>query len=85
MMQIAQNSFRPAYAALPTAAVLIAGITWDQDLLLVVPVLAICSLAAGLFSYFRDPDGRWWMAAVWGGITGLLLGVAALFYIASRI
>jgi hypothetical protein len=85
MMQIAQTSQRLAYAAAPMLAVVLAGVAWDADFKLVVPVVVVATFIAGVVSYVRDPDGRWWLSALIGGIVGLLLGISGLFYIASLI
>ena len=85
MIHVARTSRSLAYAAAPLAVSLVAGFLWDGDFTLVAPVTALASFGTGLFSYVRNPEGRWWLAALLGGLIGSVLGIAMLFHIGSQI
>ena len=85
MIDLTKRSSVLIYALLPAAVVVLAGFVWDEDFNLIIPVVLAATILVGLLAYVRNPDGRWWLAALIGGIAGILLGVAGLFYVASQI
>ena len=85
MMNLAKSAGPLIYALFPAAVVVFAGFAWDEDFKLIIPVVLAATILVGLVAYVRNPDGRWWLIALIGGIAGIVLGVAGLFYVASQI
>ena len=85
MSALFNTSAHVAVAALPGAALLVAGALWDQEFGLIALIVIFTTVFAATVYNKVNPNGRWWVAGLLGGVAGIFLGAAALFYIASQI